>query len=54
LNSSALIFGERSVHGSLTGTPIDSEDTPAFSVLENTRPMIETTLLKRRLMPTLA
>jgi hypothetical protein len=29
-------------YGSLTGTPIDSEDTFAFSVLENFRPMIET------------
>ena len=28
--------------GTLTGTPIDSEDTLAFSVLENIRPMIET------------
>jgi D-arabinose 1-dehydrogenase-like Zn-dependent alcohol dehydrogenase len=26
----------------LTGTPIDGEDTLAFSVLENIRPMIET------------
>jgi D-arabinose 1-dehydrogenase-like Zn-dependent alcohol dehydrogenase len=26
----------------LTGTPIDSEDTLAFSVLQNIRPMIET------------
>jgi propanol-preferring alcohol dehydrogenase len=47
LNSSALIFGGRSVPGSLTGTPIDSEDTPAFSVLENIRPMIETTPLEK-------
>jgi hypothetical protein len=28
--------------GSLTGTPIDSEDTVAFSILANIRPMIET------------
>jgi D-arabinose 1-dehydrogenase-like Zn-dependent alcohol dehydrogenase len=42
LNSLSLIFGGRSVHGSLTGTPIESEDTLAFSVLENIRPMIET------------
>jgi propanol-preferring alcohol dehydrogenase len=47
LNSSALIFGGRSVHGSLTGTPIDSEDTLAFSVLENIRPMIETSPLEQ-------
>ena len=46
LNSSALIFGGRSVHGSLTGTPMDSEDTLAFSVQENIRPMIETAPLE--------
>jgi propanol-preferring alcohol dehydrogenase len=33
-------------HGSLTGTPIDGEDTLAFSVLENIRPMIETAPLE--------
>src|ERR1700726_2165825 len=33
LNALSLLFGGRSVYGSLTGTPIDSEDTLAFSVL---------------------
>jgi len=47
LNSSTLIFGGRAVHGSLTGTPIDSEDTLSFSVLENIRPMIETAPLEQ-------
>jgi len=47
LSSIPLIFGGRSVHGSLTGTPIDSEDTLAFSVLENIRPMIETASLEQ-------
>jgi D-arabinose 1-dehydrogenase-like Zn-dependent alcohol dehydrogenase len=42
LNAFPLVFGGRSIHGSLTGTPIDNEDTLAFSVLENIRPMIET------------
>ena len=42
-----LVIGGRSVYGSLTGTPIDSEDTFAFSVLENIRPMIETVPLER-------
>jgi propanol-preferring alcohol dehydrogenase len=42
-----LIFGGRSVYGSLTGTPIDTEDTLAFSVLENIRPMIETVPLEK-------
>jgi propanol-preferring alcohol dehydrogenase len=41
LNAFPLVFGGRSIHGSLTGTPIDGEDTLAFSVLENIRPMIE-------------
>ncbi len=30
LNAFPLVFGGRSVYGSLTGTPIDSEDTLAF------------------------
>jgi D-arabinose 1-dehydrogenase-like Zn-dependent alcohol dehydrogenase len=42
LNAFPLVFGGRSIYGTLTGTPIDSEDTLAFSVLENVRPMIET------------
>ena len=46
LNAFPLVFGGRSVYGSLTGTPIDSEDTLAFSVLENIRPMIETVALE--------
>jgi len=37
-----VIFGGRSIYGSLTGTPIDNENTLAFSVLQNIRPMIET------------
>jgi hypothetical protein len=41
------VFGGRSIYGSLTGTPIDSEDTLAFSVLENIHPMIETVPLER-------
>src|SRR6266705_2096638 len=47
LNAFPLVFGGRSVYGSLTGTPIDSEDTLAFSVLENIRPMIETLPLEQ-------
>src|ERR1700682_2800614 len=47
LNAFPLVFGGRSVYGSLTGTPIDAEDTLAFSVLENIRPMIETFPLEK-------
>ena len=47
LNAFPLVFGERSIYGSLTGTPIDNEDTLAFSVLENIRPMIETLALEQ-------
>jgi len=36
-----LVFGGRSIHGSLTGTAIDNQDTLDFSVLQNIRPMIE-------------
>jgi alcohol dehydrogenase, propanol-preferring len=42
LNAFPLVFGGRSIYGTLTGTPIDSEDALSFSVLENIRPMIET------------
>jgi D-arabinose 1-dehydrogenase-like Zn-dependent alcohol dehydrogenase len=47
LNAFPLVFGGRSIYGSLTGTPIDGEDTLAFSVLENIRPMIETFSLEQ-------
>jgi len=47
LNAFPLVFGGRSIYGSLTGTPIDNEDTLAFSVLENIRPMIETFPLEK-------
>ena len=46
LNAFPLVFGGRSIYGSLTGTPIDGEDTLAFSVLENIRPMSETAPLE--------
>ncbi len=42
LSAFPLVFGGRSIYGTLTGTAIDTEDTFAFSVLENVRPMIET------------
>jgi D-arabinose 1-dehydrogenase-like Zn-dependent alcohol dehydrogenase len=41
-----LVFGARAIEGSLTGSPIDSEDTLAFSVLEGVRPRIETVPLE--------
>jgi propanol-preferring alcohol dehydrogenase len=47
LNAFSLVFGGRSVYGSLTGTAIDQEDTLAFSALENIRPMIETVPLEQ-------
>jgi D-arabinose 1-dehydrogenase-like Zn-dependent alcohol dehydrogenase len=47
LSALPLLFGGRSVYGSLTGTPIEAEDTLAFSVLENIRPMIETVPLEQ-------
>ena len=46
MNAFPLVFGGRSIYRSLTGTPIDGEDTLAFSVLENIRPMIETAPLE--------
>ena len=47
LSAFPLIFGGRSIHGSLAGTAIDTEDALAFSVLENIRPMIETAPLEQ-------
>ena len=41
-----LCFGTRAIEGSLTGSPQDSEDTLAFSVLEGIRPKIETVPLE--------
>ena len=46
LSASPLVFGGRSVYGSLTGTAVEMEDALAFSVLENIRPMIETVPLE--------
>ena len=47
LNAFPLVFGGRSIHGSLAGTAIETEDALAFSVLENIRPMIETVPLEQ-------
>ena len=41
LSAVDLLFGERSVVGTMTGSVPDTEDTLAFSVLQNIRPMIE-------------
>jgi propanol-preferring alcohol dehydrogenase len=46
LSAFPLVFGGRSIYGALTGTPIDNEDTLAFSVLANIRAMIETVPLE--------
>jgi len=42
-----LVVGERSVLGSLTGTPYENEKTLGFSVLAGVRPWIETLPLDR-------
>jgi D-arabinose 1-dehydrogenase-like Zn-dependent alcohol dehydrogenase len=42
VSSSSLVFGQRSIYGSLTGSAIGNQDTLAFSVLQDVRPMIET------------
>jgi len=46
-NAFPLVFGGRSIYGSLAGTAIEIDDTLAFSVLENIRPMIETRPLEQ-------
>ena len=47
LSAVPLVFGGRSIYGSLAGTAIENADTLAFSVLENIRPMIETVPLEQ-------
>jgi D-arabinose 1-dehydrogenase-like Zn-dependent alcohol dehydrogenase len=47
LSAFPLVFGGRSVCGSMPGTAIETEDALAFSVLENIRPMIETAPLEQ-------
>jgi propanol-preferring alcohol dehydrogenase len=47
VNGGPLIFGGRSVIGSLTGRAIETQDTLDFSVLTDVRPMIETLPLAR-------
>lgn len=42
-----LVVGERSVLGSITGTPYENEKTLGFSVLAGVRPRIETMPLER-------
>jgi len=42
ISGTSLIFGERTVTGTLTGTSMESEDTLGFSALLGVRPMIET------------
>jgi alcohol dehydrogenase len=42
-----LVSGERSVEGSITGTPFDAERTLDFSVMADIRPSIETMPLDR-------
>jgi len=54
LNAFPLVFGGRSIYGSLTGTPIDGEDTLAFSVLEDIRRWSRQFLSNRLPMLTLA
>ena len=47
VSSPSLVFGGRSIYGSLTGSAIDTQDTLAFSVLQDVRPMIETLQLEK-------
>ena len=47
VNPTPLLFGMRSVVGTMTGSPIDAEDTLSFSSQQGIRPMIETFGLER-------
>ncbi|MHB8689852.1 MAG: alcohol dehydrogenase [Solirubrobacteraceae bacterium] len=41
VSTTHLIFGERAIHGALTGSAADNEDTLAFSLLQDVRAKIE-------------
>lgn len=43
----ALVGGERTLQGTITGSPYESERTLAFSVLADVRPLVETLPLER-------
>ncbi len=47
VSSGHLVVGERTVQGSITGTPYESEKALDFSVLTGIRPMIETMPLEK-------
>lgn len=47
IQSGQLVAGERSVIGSITGSPYENERTLDFSVLADVRPKIETVPLER-------
>jgi len=42
IHARSLIFGARTIAGSLSGTAMDADDAIAFSMLQQVRPMIET------------
>ena len=42
-----LIFGNKAIRGSVSGTPVDAEDTLHFAELTGVRPMIETYPLEK-------
>jgi alcohol dehydrogenase len=47
VSTGQLVGGERSIAGSITGTPYESEKALDFSVLTGVRPMVETMPLER-------
>jgi alcohol dehydrogenase len=47
LQPGPLVAGERSILGSITGSPFENEKALGFSVLANVRPKIETLPLDR-------
>jgi D-arabinose 1-dehydrogenase-like Zn-dependent alcohol dehydrogenase len=47
VNPVPRLFGMRSIAGTMTGSPIDAEDTLSFSSLQQIRPMIETVPLAK-------
>lgn len=47
VSTGSLIFGGRSIEGSLTGTPSENEENLAFSLANGVRPMVEVLSLEK-------
>jgi propanol-preferring alcohol dehydrogenase len=47
VSTGSLVFGGRSIEGSLTGTPSENEENLAFSLANDVLPMVEALPLEK-------